>query len=85
VNADEALRDIRGYAAAGRLRYTHHAKQRMLERGMRRDHVRHALACARECRRAEGERWRVTGDDLDGDELTAIVVLAQGVLVVTLF
>jgi hypothetical protein len=57
----------------------------MGQRGARREDALHALAQAAACTEAESGRWRVTGNDLDGDELTAIVVLENGVLVVTLF
>jgi hypothetical protein len=30
-------------------------------------------------------RWRVEGEDLDGDELTVVVVIEDGVVVVTLY
>ena len=49
----EALRDIRGYAAAGRVELTKHARERMAQRGMRMRDVMHALTHATECRRAE--------------------------------
>ncbi len=46
-------------------------------------HVRYALANAERCYAVENDRWRVTGPDLDGDELSAIVVIEDGVIVVT--
>jgi hypothetical protein len=46
--------------------------------------VAHALEHARWCRaEPEDNKWRVKGDDLDGDELTVIVVLEDGLIVVT--
>jgi hypothetical protein len=45
--------------------------------------VRYALANAERCYAVENDRWRVTGPDLDGDELSAIVVIEDGVIVVT--
>jgi hypothetical protein len=43
------------------------------------------LTRARGCVEQDHGRWRVVGDDLGGEELTAVVVLEDGVLVVTLF
>jgi hypothetical protein len=45
----------------------------------------HALAKAIHCKGAGSERWRVTGPDLDGDELVVVAVLDNGVAVVTVF
>lgn len=57
----------------------------MAERGAQYADVRHALAGARQCAAAEHGRWKVSGDDLDGDELTLIVAIEAGVIVVTLY
>ncbi len=82
--ADRALADVRGYASAGRIRYTNHARNRMDERGSSATHVRSALANATKCI-ADAEKWKVTGPDLDGDDLTCAIVIEAGVLVVTVF
>jgi hypothetical protein len=42
--------------------------------------LKHATACA-----PSDAKWKVSGPDLDGDELTAVVVLEVGVIVVTVF
>jgi hypothetical protein len=57
----------------------------MRERGATFADVEHALAGARRCSLQENGRWRVDGSDLDGDDLTAVVVLDAGVVVVTMF
>lgn len=80
-----ALADIRGYAAANRIRIARHAWERMAERGARYEDVRHALVNARSCRAQDQERWKVSGADREGDELVLIVVLEAGVIVVTLY
>ncbi len=50
LDAVAALRDIRGYAAANRVRFTKpHAFDRMDERGLVIDDVLHALREARSC------------------------------------
>lgn len=48
--------------------------------------VRHALSHAEECQ-SDGapNKWKVRGDDLDGQRLRVIVVLEHDVLVVTVF
>lgn len=81
----EALRDVRGYASAGRVRFSAHARVRMAKRSALVVDVIHALVHATGCKAAERDRWRVTGEDLDGEELIAIVVLDDGILVVTMF
>jgi len=85
VTPDEALRDIRGYAATGRMRIEAHARQRMRERNVRYADLAHALSNASACALQPNGRWRVEGADPDGDDLTAIVVLEDGLVVVTLF
>ena len=81
----QALADIRGYASAGRWRLTDHARRRAVERGVRTQDVRHALTTAATCRDQGDGTWKVSSRDLDGDDLVAVVVLEEGVLVVTLF
>ncbi len=83
MDAATALADIRGYAAANRI--LRHAWQRMGERGAQYEDVRHALGGARRCRAAGQGRWKVTGDDLDGDELTLVASIEAGVIVVTVY
>jgi hypothetical protein len=86
MNPAEALRHIRGYAAAGRVRFVHHAYQRMDERGATVRDVIKACANATQCTRAaQADRWKATGPDLDGDELTVVVAIEDGLLVITLF
>jgi hypothetical protein len=89
VNEREALRLIRGYAAANRVVFTTHARQRASQRaggsaGLQ--HVLHALRNAARCRAGDKpESWKSSGPDLDGDELTAIVLIEDGLIVVTIF
>jgi len=42
--------------------------------------LKHATTCA-----PRDAKWKVTGPDLGGDDLTAVVVLETDVLVVTVF
>lgn len=83
--AAEALREIRGLAGANRVRFTGHARRRMTERGAQVNDVLNALRNASRCTSdtdAPG-RWKVFGEDLDGAELVAVVVIEDGVLVIT--
>lgn len=84
MTAEDALRDVRGYAAASRFRVTRHAQIGMRERGATFGDVQHALVNAETCA-TEGARWRVNGADRSGDELLVVVALDDGVVVVTVF
>jgi hypothetical protein len=46
---------------------------------------RWALMHAKDCHAESEDRWLVEGDDMDGDSLKAVVVLEDGVIVVTVF
>jgi hypothetical protein len=86
VTDAEALAEIRGLALAGRVRPTPHALARMRERQVGYGQLRQALSVAMSCSwQAARENWKVEAADLDGDELTIVVVLEDGVVVVTLF
>ena len=56
----EALEDIRGYALAGRIEVTGHARQRMRERGAVFEDLRHALTTATACQ-SEPARGALAG------------------------
>jgi hypothetical protein len=56
----------------------------MRERGARREDVLRAIAVATSAR-ASDDRWRLDGADTDGDALSVVCVLADGVVVVTVF
>ena len=85
MDARTALADIRGFGAANRIRIGRQARERMVELGVLYEDVRNALATARSCKVQDGGRWKVFGNDRDGDELVLIVVLEAGVIVVTVF
>lgn len=80
-----ALEDVRGYSRAGRVVPTEHARRRMRERSISWADLVAALARAGLCAALPGEKWRITGLDRSGDEMTSVVVLDEGVLVVTVF
>lgn len=81
----QVLEDIRGYAAARRIRVTSHGRQRMSERGVTHADVRYGLARAKGCSEEGSGRWKVESTDMSGDQLTAIVLFWDGLLVVTVF
>jgi pentatricopeptide repeat protein len=83
--SDKVLKEIQGYARAGRVRFIPHAYDQMRERCVRVDDALHALASSTACVLQENGRWRVEGPDLEGDTLTLIVVVESGVLVVTVY
>jgi hypothetical protein len=86
VTPAEAQREIRGYANAGRVYLVPHARQRMRERGAVVGDVMHALINAVRCASSDSpERWKVTGPDLDGDDLTCVVTIEGRVVVITVF
>jgi putative zinc finger/helix-turn-helix YgiT family protein len=57
----------------------------MRERGARDADIMHALAHAATAHPADRGCWRVDGQDPDGDELTVVAAIADGVVVVTVF
>lgn len=89
MTADEqkALKDAAGYAAAGRVRYSPHAQKRIEERcGGADNNVLAAIKSATKCTAQDNGRYRLTGGvDIDGDDMTVIILFDDGVLVVTLF
>ena len=85
MDAKAALADVRGYAVANRIRIGRHAWERMAERGVQYEDVRHALATARSCKAQDRGRWKVFGNDRDGDELVLVIVIEAGVVVVTVY
>jgi hypothetical protein len=87
VDAKAALVLIRDHARAWRIIFVGHAEKRMRQRGATRDDVRAALMGGKRAVAQPEERWRVDGGrDLEGDDLTVVVVIEDdGDLVVTLF
>lgn len=78
------LADIRGYAGANRIRVEGHARDRMRDRNVTYDDLRHALLTARTCTVQANGRIRVRGFDLDHATLDPVVVLDGQVVVITL-
>jgi hypothetical protein len=86
MTSDEALQAVKGFARANRIFLTTHAHVRMAERGARYADVQHALAnAARVKNDGAPDKWKAFGEDLDGDELVCVVVIEDGLAVVTLY
>ncbi len=81
----QALVDIRGYAAAGRIEYTEHAIKEMDEAHADFGDTRHALMKAVSAVFQNNGRWKIRGPDRDGDELILAVTIDDGILVITVF
>ena len=84
VTPEQTLADIRGYAGANRVTLTGHVRLRMAERGAKRADVLHALQTARACK-AQESTWLVRSSDSVGDEMTLVVAIEDGLVVVTLW
>ena len=85
MNNRQVLEDIRGYAAARRIRVLSHGRKRMSERGVTYADLRYGLMNATTCEQVENGRWKVDSIDRSGDQLTAIILFLDGLLVVTVF
>lgn len=87
MDAVQALADARGYALAGRVRFTKHGTNEMKAAFADVDDVMNALIKGTHCGPGDRPgRWRITGPDLSGThDLTVVVVFENGVLVVTVW
>jgi len=86
VTPSEALEEARRAGATDRFYVTLHARDHRDGRNVHRADIRQALRTAKTAGLQENERWRIDGGrDLDGDDLTVIVVFDAGVVVVTVF
>ena len=57
----------------------------MAARGAVAEDVRGALVFANACRATADGKWKITGPDLDGDELKVVAVVEGDVVVITVF
>jgi hypothetical protein len=81
----DVIRDIRGFAAARRVRVTSHGRRRMSERGVTYADLRHGLMNADDCEEGANGRWKVCTSDMSGDPLNVILFIQDGLLIVTVF
>jgi hypothetical protein len=84
---DHVLAQARLYASQNRVRIdVYHALPRMSQRGVRRGDVLCALQTGTDCVPGnKAGRWKITGEDLDGEALSVVCVVEGDVLVVTVF
>lgn len=86
MDKEAALHLIRTYAVQGRIFIERlHAEPAMRKRHVSFDDVRHVLSNAASCSPTDKGRWKVCGVDLDRDELTVVVAIQSGLLVITVF
>jgi len=86
VDTSTPTLEIKGYARANRVVFTAHARRSLKGGRAGKGDVLHALICATRCERADApDRWMVVGVDTADDSLTLIVVIAEGVVVVTVY
>lgn len=86
VTDTEAKATIAEHAAANRIRFVNHARERMQQRSITYRDVRNVLMHATACVAAESaERWAVTGLDLDGEATKVVCALESGALVITVY
>jgi hypothetical protein len=85
MKRQRAVEDIRGYAAARRIRVLSHGRDRMSQRGVTYADLLHALMNTTDCEEGENGRWKVCSTDISGDPLTAIVLFQDGLLIVTVY
>jgi hypothetical protein len=76
---------IRTSLVSGRYRVTLHARQRMGERIISDSDISHCASVATRVNEQDDGKFRVTGPDLDGDELTLICAWDGETVIVTLF
>jgi hypothetical protein len=70
--------------ASGNFRLTRHAIERMGQRTVTRADICN-VGRTGAARPADGGKVKVTGEDLDGDELTLVCVYDGGTLIITVF
>jgi hypothetical protein len=85
VKASDVLKNVRGLASANRIIVSGHARVRMRERNVTYADLQSALGNATRCRCGNDDRWNVVGPDLDGEELTVIVIVESDLIVVTVY
>lgn len=85
MNPTSARRRIRELARAGQYVITEYCALRLLQRVITEGDVAAALTGASVCRPQPNGRWKVEGDDGDGETLLLVVALQQGVVVVTAY
>jgi hypothetical protein len=81
----QALAVIQAHVRARQVIYTGHAIARMVERNVYDRDVERALLGALACASQANGRWRVRGQDVDGDDLDVVVAIWNGAIIVTVY
>lgn len=85
MKKQRAIEDIRGYAAARRIRILSHGRDRMSQRRVTYGDLLHALMNTMDCEEGENGRWKVCSTDISGEPLTVILLFQDGLLIVTVY
>ena len=85
MTAADALDLIREYARLGMVVITEHAAERMAQRRVYRRDLMNALRNAKRCTQSDGDKWKTTGPDVDGDALDVVVAIRSNLIVVTVY
>jgi hypothetical protein len=87
MSPSEALAAAREAGVTGRFFIVAHALSRQEERSVSRFDLRNALMTAKVARyQPSKDRWRLEGGvDLDEDDLTVVIEIDSGVVVITVF
>jgi hypothetical protein len=85
MTPQEALAQIQAYARKRQIWLTEHVCQRMHQRNVRMKDIYSAINTAHLCEKQEDDKWKVTGQDLDNEELTLIIAIDGMNVIVTLY
>lgn len=85
MSSTRARREIRELVRKGRYVITEYCALRLLQRFISEEDVQAVLAGASGCWLQANGRWKLEGEDGDGECLFLIVELQNGVVVVTAF
>ena len=85
MSPDDALVLIQEYGREENIFLTQHAIERMLERNVEMEDILRAIETATVCKHQEGSKWKVIGEDWFCDELTLIISIEGGNVVITLY
>lgn len=88
ASPEEALDQVRRAGTTGRFFVSLHARdhEHRVIRNIQRADVQETLRSAKSAKQQKNKRWKIEGGtDIDGDDVTLIVVFDAGVVVVTVF
>lgn len=85
MEKEKVVEDVRGFAAARRVRVLSHGRERMNQRGVTYADLLHSLMNTTDCQEGENGRWKACSNDISGEALTVIFLFQDGLLVVTVY